>query len=357
MWPTQGVSGTPVPRRWSERRLRSRVLAISGIAALLIAAGLGTWLSIRGGRPATPALYGAAPPAPGAVWTWDGTTYTLMRAAAGPSSNHADMAYDRSRGVMVLWDHGCASLVMGFQGGCITQVNRTWTWDGTSWTAYSTQSNPTAAGPGAMLYDSRLGQVVYVSGVGRAWGWTGSGWVSLAMRGGPSIATPGSAAASSTFAAGYDEGRGLLVLVVSDATWSWDGSSWAEVPAGIAAGEGRSEGNLVYDGANRQLVYVGSRATWTWDGARWQGHNQPAIAAGTAAYDRGRAAVTLVQPDNGACDRTACRTTTWDWNATAWTRVPIVAGPLFPLTRSGAFGFPMAFDETRGVMVLFVAAS
>jgi hypothetical protein len=28
-----------------------------------------------------------------------------------------------------------------------------------------------------------------------------------------------------------------------------------------------------------------------------------------------------------------------------------------PLTRSGAFGMPTAFDEARGVMVLFASAS
>jgi hypothetical protein len=358
MWPTQGVAGTPTPRRWSERRLRSRVLAIVGIAVLLIAAGIGTWLSIHGGQPATPPLYGTARSSPGAVWTWDGMRYTLNSAAAeGPSSNNADMAYDRSRGVTVLWDHGCASLVMGFQGGCLAQVDRTWTWDGTSWTAYPRQSNPTAAGPGAMVFDRRLGQVVYVNGTGRAWHWTGSGWLSLSMPGGPNVPEPGSGIASSAFAAGYDEGRDLLVVVVSGGTWSWDGSRWTEVPGGIAVGNAREDAHLVYDRANRQLVYVGSSATWTWDGSRWQRHDQPAIAAGTAAYDGARATTMLIQPDTTVCDRTSCRTTTWTWNARTWTQVPVGSGPLLPLTRSGAFPIPMAFDEARGEMVMFVSSS
>jgi hypothetical protein len=357
MWPTQ-VSSSTAPGRWSERRFRSRLLGIVGIGALLVTASVATWLSIRAGQPATPPLYGTARSTPGAVWTWDGTRYTLVSTAgAGPSSNDADMAYDRTRGVIVLWDHGCASLVMGFQGGCLTQVNRTWTWDGTSWTAYAEQSNPTAAGPGAMLFDSKLGQVVYVNGVGHAWSWSGSGWLSLSMPGGPSVPGPGSGIASSTFAAGYDEGRDLLVFMVSGATWSWDGSRWTEVPGGIDVDDGSVDAHLVYDPANRQLVYVGSGATWTWDGARWQRHDQPAIAAGTAAYDSARASIVLVQPDSTACDRTACRTTTWTWNATAWTQVPIGGGPLLPLTRSGAFPLPIAFDETRAVMVLFVSSS
>src|SRR5260370_969873 len=58
MWPTQ-VSGSSPPRRWSDRGLASRVLAILGIAALLVGASIATWLSIRGGPPAPPPPYGA----------------------------------------------------------------------------------------------------------------------------------------------------------------------------------------------------------------------------------------------------------------------------------------------------------
>jgi hypothetical protein len=350
MWPTQ-VSGSSVPSLWSERRLRSRVIAIVAIAALMVGAALAAWLSTRGGQPATPRLYGTAAPAPAALWTWDGTSYAQHTVPAnGPSSNHADVAYDRARGLIVLWDHGCASLVMGFQGGCVSQVNRTWTWDGGVWTAHSTQSSPTVAGQGAMLFDRKLGEVVYVNGAGRAWTWSGSDWKSLALPAGPAIQSP-------TVAAGYDEGGGLLVLVSSTATWLWDGSSWKTVPGGIDSGEARADAHLVYDGAQRQLVYVGIRATWTWDGSRWQQHAQPGISSGTIGYDAAGATVMLVQPDISACDRTACRTTTWAWDSTAWTQLPVDHGPLLPLTRSGAFGLPMAFDEARGMMVLFASGA
>jgi hypothetical protein len=357
MWPTQ-VSGSSSVRRWSDRGLRSRVLAILGIAALLLGASIATWLSTRGGQPATPTLYGSARPAPAALWTWDGTRYTLRPVpATGPSSNDADMAYDRSRGLIVLWDHGCASMVMGFQGGCVAQVNRTWTWDGSTWTAHRTQTNPTAAGHGAMLFDGRLGQVVYVNGAGQAWTWGGSDWAPLAMPGGPSIPVPGSATDSSTFAVGYDEARDLLVFAETTATWLWDGSSWSEIAGGIDPGEARADAHLVYDKAHHELVYVGSRATWTWDASRWQQHVQPAVAAGTMGYDGAHATVMLVQLDSSACDLTACRTTTWDWDSGAWTRLPIESGPMLPLTRSGASAIPMAFDEARGVMVLFASGS
>jgi hypothetical protein len=357
MWPTQ-VSASSPPSRWSDRGLRSRVLAIVGIAALLVVASIATVISIRGGLPSTPPLYGTARPGPAALWMWDGATYTTREVpAAGPSSNYADMAYDRTRGVIVLWDHGCARLVMGFQGGCAAHVNRTWTWDGSVWTANQTQSSPTAAGEGAMLFDGKLGQVVYVNGSGQVWAWSGSSWESLALPGGPSIPVPGSGLQSATFAAGYDEGRDVLVLVLSNATWLWDGRGWKEVAGGIAAGEARADAHVVYDNAHHQLVYVGSRATWTWDGSRWQQHVQAEISAGTMAYDKTRGGVLLVQQDSSACDRTACRTTTWAWDSTAWAKLTVDHGPLLALTRSGAFDMPMAFDESRGVMVLFVSAS
>ncbi len=357
MWPTQ-VSGSTSTRRWSDRRLRSRVLALVGIAAMLVAAGIGAWLSIRAGQPATPAIYGTARATPGALWTWDGRAYSRQAPpSAGPSSNNADMAYDRARGVILLWDHGCSALVMGFQGGCVSRANRTWTWDGRIWTAQATQTSPTAVGPGAMLFDAALGQVAYVNGAGQAWTWSGSAWAPLELLGGPSIAAPGSASGSSNLAVGYDERRNLLVFALSNATWSWDGSSWRHEAGGIDAGEARDDAHMVYDSAHHQLLYVGSRATWSWDGVRWMRYAQPSIALGTLGYDQARSTVMLVQQDSSACDRTACATTTWSWDSNSWNRMPIVDGPLLPVSRSGAFGPPMAFDEAHGVMVLFASAS
>jgi len=357
MWPTQLVQAVS-PNRWSERSLRSRLLAIVGIAGLLITASLATWLSIRGGQPSTPTLYGTARSTPGAVWAWDGSRYALVAVqGAGPSSNNADMAYDRTRGVVVLWDHGCANLVMGFQGGCADPVNRTWTWDGRTWTAQSTRANPASVGPGAMLFDKRLGRVVYVNGTGQAWSWTGSDWKILSMPGSPAVRRD-SGGATSTFAVGYEEAGDALVFVLPTGTWSWDGARWTAIGGGIQPGEARPDAHIVYDGAHSRLVYVGARYTWTWEGDRWQSHDQPPIAGGTLAYDSARASVMLVELDSASCDRSACRTATWSWSSTGWTRQEAgKEAPAFPLTRSGAYAPPMAFDEARGVALIFISAS
>jgi hypothetical protein len=208
-----------------------------------------------------------------------------------------------------------------------------------------------------MLFDGKLGQVVYVNGAGHAWAWDGSSWASLALPGGPIIPVPGSGIESSTFAVGYDEGRAALVYVLATATWLWDGSGWKEVPGGVEAGQGRADAHAVYDRVHRQLVYVGRDATWTWDGSRWQWHSQDPISTGTVGYDEVSAHVLLVEEDSSSCDETACQSITWAWNSITWASVQVASGPRLPVTRSGAFGMPMAFDEARGVMVLFASAS
>jgi hypothetical protein len=358
MWPTQGAQSTEASQ-WSERGPHARLVAIVGIVALvllILAASIASWLGSGGQRGAP--IYGTPRVTPGTVWTWDGRNYNVVAGGGpGPSSNRADMAYDRAQGMIVLWDHGCSALAMGFQGGCVAQANQTWTWDGRSWTPRAAKSAPQDAGPGAMVFDSKLGQVVYVNGLGQAWTWTGSDWKSIDSAGAPRVARRDRAAPVATFAVGYDESRNLLVYALSSSTWTWDGSAWKEVAGGINASDARPDAHLVFDRVHRQLVYVGNRFTWAWDGVRWHQHAQPAISAGTVGFDAARGTVMLVQQDTSACDQTACRTAVWTWDDKVWTQVPTDRVPLLPLTRSGASLPPMAFDELRGVMVLFASAS
>ncbi|MDQ6771661.1 MAG: hypothetical protein M3024_01525 [Candidatus Dormibacteraeota bacterium] len=336
---------------------RGRIGAGLAIGALLLAVALTAWLSTRGVQPSAP-VYGNGGSAAAGLWTWDGSAYRLLPIAdPGPYSNDADMAYDRARGLTVLWDHGCGRLVMGFTGGCTAQVDQTWTWDGRAWTRQAARSSPQEMGRGVMVYDPRLASVLYVNGVGRAWAWNGSDWRAVELRGAPGVPSPGAASAPSTFAVGYDEGRNVLVFVLSDSTWLWDGGTWTSVPGGIRPADSRSDPHLVYDSARRLLVYVGSRLTWTWDGARWQAHDQPTLGSATLAYDPIRGQTTLLEEDTSACDRTACRTATWTFDAASWTRRQMDKVVMLPLTRSGASAPPLAFDERRGVLILFASAT
>jgi hypothetical protein len=354
MWP-RALDHLGRPTSGPKLTRRAQILALSAFAVMALATALTAWLSIHAGGDSGP-VFGSAGSGPARIWTWDGTDYTLLPATgSGPYSTNADMAYDPERGIVV-WDHGCSRLVMGFTGGCQSRVNQTWAWNGRGWALQSSKSEPIEVGQGVMVYDKRLRQPLYVNGVGEAWGWSGSGWRSVPMNGAPRVAPPGSPLRS-TFAVGYDEGRSLLVFVVSDRTWTWDGATWTAVSGGIDYSDARLDPHTAYDTAHRQVVYVGSRFTWTWDGNSWQRHEQPNFASTTLAYDPVRSAVVLVQQDTSDCDQTSCRTATWIWDSQGWTPARVSHPALLPLTRSGAYAPPMAFDRALGVIVYFASAN
>jgi hypothetical protein len=347
----------PPPAPKLDRRAWRRVGVGVGILTVLVA--ITGWLSLGVGRPSSP-VYGNSGPAAARTWTWDGKDFTVQPLASdGPNSSEVEMAYDGRNGVVVLWDHGCSRLVMGFTGGCQSQVNRTWTWDGRAWSRQSSAVTPTATGRGAMLYDSLVGQVVYLNRVGEAWAWGGSGWQALARGGAPRLAVPGSQdnPATALVAAGYDESRNLLVLALPDTTWTWDGHTWTQLNGGIEIADGQADPRAVYDAALGQLVYLGGRSIWTWDGSRWQAHPQPGLGGGTAGYDPLRKNLVVVRQDAAACDSSACAAKVSTWDGTTWSAPPVAHEPALPLTRSGAFNPPLAFDEARGLLVLFASGS
>ena len=158
-------------------------------------------------------------------------------------------------------------------------------------------------------------------------------------------------------AAGYDEGRDLLVLALPDTTWTWDGNRWSPVAGGIDITDGQSDPHAVYDSARGRLTYLGRKSIWTWDGSRWLARPQPGLAGGTLGYDPVRGNLVAVIQDTSACDQAACRTRVWTWDGATWTSPPLAHPPTLPLTRSGSFNLPMAFDGSGGVMVLFASAT
>jgi hypothetical protein len=331
-----------------------------GVGLLVAVLAIAAWQSTRLAPHREP-IYGSADTQrPGSLWTWNGTDYTQLAATgSGPHSSSADMAFDEARNVLVLWDHGCSKVRPGFDGGCQSRVDATWTWDGTRWTERHATSSPREEGPGTMLYDSRLRQVVYVNGIGRAWAWNESAWTPVARGGAPEIASPGTLSKDplSTFAAGYDEGRAALVLARSDVTWLWDGARWTSAPGGIDYADAGENAKLVYDGAHGQLVYLGKRYTWTWEGSGWQRHDQPRLTSGSLGYDPVRRQVVFVEQDTARCSKTACQTRTWTWNGGSWSTSTVAHPALLPVTRYSSSTPPIAFDHARGTLLLFVSAN
>lgn len=350
MWPVEGVP-TAAPAGWSSLERRTRWAMLLGGLGVVLAIALGTVLSIRAAGPPT-SVYGSGGVGPAALWASGGTGFDeLATPGAGPASNHADMAFDSARGELVLWDHGCLHLVMGFQGGCVQQVDRTWTWAGGAWTRRSPRSEPrAAAGAGAMAYDPALREVVYANGAGQAWAWDGSDWRALALH------PPAAVRRGPAVAAGFDA-AGRIVIVTLDSTWAEAGGGWTRLGGGIDYTDARADGaQLVGDPAHGQLVYVGKEYTWTWVGGAWARHAEPAFTSAAAAFDPSSGEVRLVSEDTQACDRARCHSTTWAWNGSAWNRVA-GTGPGLPLSRSDAFPPAIAGDPAGRRLLVFVSAA
>lgn len=347
--------GPAGPPRLERRALVRLWAGIGGLVVLLAIAALLSRLAA--GPP--PSVYGTGS-AKAATYGWDGADFTrLSTASPGPSSNEADMAFDRRSGEVVLWDHGCTRLVMGFTGGCQGVADQTWTWDGRAWRARRPGHSPRAVEQGAMFYDAKVGEVVYLNRLGEAWAWTGADWRSLALAGEPRLTAPGSVAGSGQMlvAAGYDEGTDRLVLALPGATWTWDGTRWAQGAGGVDAADAQSDPRAVFDDSLGRLLYLGRTRLWTWDGSRWQSSSQPGLAGAALAYQPAARTAVAIAEDSSSCDRATCAAAVWTWDGSSWSRLNPGRPPALPLSRSGVTDLPLAFDEARGVLLLFVSAA
>jgi hypothetical protein len=336
---------------------RGMIRLWGGVGGFVVLLAIAAVVSRLAAGPAS-TVYGGGPSIAAATWTWDGSGFTRAATGPGPSSNETDLAFDQRGGVVVAWDHGCTRLVMGFTGGCQGHLDRTWTWDGRAWQAAPAGHSPKAVDQGAMLYDARLGEVVYLNREGQLWAWDGRDWRTVGTPGEPRLTPPGSVAGSAQLlvAAGYDEGRDQLVIARADATWTWDGARWTEAGSGLDLADGQSDPRAVYDAALGRLAYLGKTRLWSWDGTSWQPQSQPGLSDGALGYDPTTRTAVVVRQDSSACDRSACAADVSSWDGTAWTRLTPGQKLVLPLSRSGVTDLPVAFDPARGVLVLFVSA-
>ncbi|HEX6489309.1 MAG TPA: hypothetical protein VF137_10640 [Candidatus Dormibacteraeota bacterium] len=351
MWPVEGGTASAAGTL-PELDVRARKRLLVGAAGVLLALAVASVLSIRTGQSGSVPLSSTGAGA-ATLWISDGFNFNALTArGGGPRSNHADMAFDPNRGALVLWDHGCAHVVLGFTGGCSETVDQTWTWDGSAWSPRSPHAEPLESGPGAMAYDARLGGVVYANSAGQAWVWNGADWRGLAPQ------PPAALLREGVAAVGWHSGQGRLIWLTVESTWSWDGAAWTRLGAGIDAADARQDGaGLLEDPATGQLLYVGSSSTWTFEAGAWSRHPQPAFGAGSAAaFDARSGLVTLIAEDPQACDRASCRSELWTWDGTHWMREG-AAGPSFPLSRSGEYPPPAAYDPVQRRLALFVSSA
>ncbi len=140
----------------------------------------------------------------------------------------------------------------------------------------------------------------------------------------------------------YDAATSQVVLfggfdnsgVLND-TWVWNGSGWAQVADGGAAGctsacpgspGPRGYASMAYDAATSQLILFGGRFpergdTWDWNGSAWQ-QLSPATSpaardSASMAYDPGTGTLVLF----GGDDTVHHRNDTWSWDGSDWSQV------------------------------------
>ena len=272
------------------------------------------------------------------AWQWDGRTWQVREAAAGPASRNMGRAvYDTARKRIVSYG--------GRVGRSETPSSETWEWDATAWRRIA----DAAAGPNVhveMAHDAARGKTIRFGGALRVangfewptdtWEWTGSAWTPIATNG-----PPGRAAANMV----YDSRRQEIVLFggqgeapgsgqeqpVFGDTWIWNGRAWR-----LATREGppaRAFHAMVFDEqAGVALVHGGNfreqvfNDLWAWDGTRWTeirpgGATPSARRLHAMTFDAARGRSVMYggagpRPGGG----TDVYSDTWEWDGRAWMR-------------------------------------
>jgi hypothetical protein len=247
-----------------------------------------------GGAPQPPAT------TPTRVWGWTGTEWRLLDASGPPIRNLAGVAYDRRRQTLVM--HGGSYDLARFYG-------ETWEWSA-AWRQVA------ASGPGSrdhtqLAYDAARGRAVLFGGAGQ----------------------------DARFAID---------------TWEFDGTSWARVATG--GPPARVHHAMSYDPATRRVVAFGGidpdgtplGDTWSWNGSRWTPLGTPAAPRSHArmAHHGGLGALVVVGGRAAAAglDMIVQRDQVW---------MPLPSTP----EPSARYLTDIAYDERRGVMVLFGGAA
>ena len=293
--PPDGEFAAPSPTGGSTRITRRGVItgvalaALVGAAATSLTLSSGTRHQVAGATPAPPAAVLPSPPP--------------LRPSA---RDDAAMAYDPAVGDVLLF----GGLVVGSEG--LSTLSDTWSWNGSRWSELRPAASPPGLSGALLGYDPSTRRLVLTGGD------TSTG-----------------------------EGR----LVETEATWTWDGSSWTSQPAdGLPSSDLPSA--LATDDATGQLILVTTRAgcqgtdTWRWGGGAWvllhPTASPPPADSDSLAYDPGSEALDLFTAPGG-CGRAGPASPApppvWSWNGSAWTSgatpsAPVLSGA-WELTTSG----------------------
>jgi hypothetical protein len=207
------------------------------------------------------------------TWTWDGSDWTKQYPAKSPpAAEQAPMDYNAAiRQVLLV-------VTLPFPKG--PGPAEIWAWDGANWHQGDSQERLRNVTSSAMAYDPVSKRMVFFA-QGQTWTFNGTAWNRVEAHGPPQPSLP-----SMT----YDASTRTVVLftgVGQGATWTWDGASWTQsCPVATPPPFTGLRPAMAYDAAARVMVVFGGRAsslysnaTWTWDGTTWsQWHAQPVAA-------------------------------------------------------------------------------
>jgi hypothetical protein len=274
------------------------------------------------------ALYGGAAaddPRAGWLWGWDGVNWTPLDTAGPGPLLHFGFAYDAGRDRLVLQG--------GFsqpptEGADLVRHGDTWEWDGDAWRRVA-DDGPGVRDHAAMAYDPER-KVVVLFGGGRpdqslladTWTWDGERWREAAVAGPPARATHRLVWDDRTEAVLLFGGWGEDGLLAD--TWSWDGSAWTEIAPGASGPGARFASRMAFDAARGEVVLYGGRGgsgdfddTWVLRDAGWTRRDVAGpgpLNVHAMAYDPRRERVVLF----GGFHAGDSYADLWEWDGRAW---------------------------------------
>ena len=196
------------------------------------------------------------------TWTWDGTDWTQLSPVTSPSGRSAyhQMEFDATTNNVLLFG--------GSTGG--QMLGDTWIWDGANWTQQTPNTSPPARTRSAMVYDAVHEQIVMFSGLFQTgfdndtWVWSGSDWTKLSPANSPSQ--------RGDHAMAYDAGNARIVLYggndvtnhdgAKSDTWQWDGVTWTQLAPSSATPRYYGT-SMVYDSVDGEIILFGQQSAVT----------------------------------------------------------------------------------------------
>ena len=229
----------------------------------------------------------------------------------------------------------------------------------TGWKQIPTLNSPPARFWSAMSYDDHRRRIVLFGGQTNStkfsdtWEFDGANWTLVST-----VHNPGTQSQTSMV---YDSCRQRTVLFDSlGSTWEYDGADWTKVTTG-ASPSARSLAAMVFDAGHcRTLLFGGEPSTgspnalsdtWSYDGTNWSPFNAATTPPGrwghVMAFDTSRGRIVLFGGYGPAYPAGADMNDTWEFDGANWVQVFPQASP--PSLVQAA----MVYDQGRSRIVMF----